>query len=57
MWNGGRGFLEGPILGTLEDVFIGIPTDIGRGRYKAATRKAFSKLGAPGRIISEQLKN
>lgn len=56
MWNGGRGFLEGPLLTTAEDILIGIPRDVKQGKYKQATRKLVSKFGAPGRFIGEQMR-
>src|SRR5580765_70000 len=71
MWNYGRGYLEGPLASTAEDIFIGLPTHIYKGvkytldedddkasrQWKAAAKLAVSKLGIPGRIIGSQLKN
>lgn len=64
MYNAGKGYLEGPLLNTLTDIFIGVPTDLAHHdkegdwdpRVKSALKRVTSKLGTAGKIITPMLK-
>lgn len=70
MFNGGKGYLEGPLFSTADDILIGIPTKLVKGsqylakgdkekakkQFKGAARGVVSKLGAPGRAAAEFMK-
>jgi len=70
LFNGGRGYLEGPLFSTADDILIGIPTRLVKGtkylakgdrdkakkQFKGAVRAVAGKLGAPGRAAAEFLK-
>jgi hypothetical protein len=70
MWNFGKGFLEGPLMSTIDDLLIGLPTHVvkagvyksedkpalARKQVKSASRLVLSKLSVPGRIAANLLK-
>lgn len=71
LWNGGSSYFTGPLFGTVSDVLINLPIksamaarDFAQGDKKKGMKKiktigrlAASKLGWPGKIANQALKN
>lgn len=69
MWNYGKGYLEGPLLNTADDLLLGVGVHVGKGvkysfanepekaarQYRAAGRTIASKGGVVGRIVAHKL--
>lgn len=56
MYTGGKGYIEGPAAGIMEDIVLGASRDIVKHHNKQAARKVISKFSWPGKIASNLMK-